>query len=94
MNDGESTTHSTHLDNEDLAKSEQHESSTNEDPASTNENPELLKRLAIIDKLEQWLQAMPNIRFIDPRETTESYRWFNKIIDLKWNANAEKPTDH
>ena len=70
-----------------MAKSHQPESNTSEDP-------ELHKRLAVIDKLDQWLKAMPKVRFVDPRETTVSYRWFNRFIDLKWNANAEKPTDH
>jgi hypothetical protein len=57
------------------------------------EDPELSNRLAIIDKLDQWLHALPNLRFIDPRTTTVSYRWLNRLISLKWNANEEKPTE-
>jgi hypothetical protein len=58
------------------------------------EDPELDKRLLIIDKLDLWLQAMPNVKFTDPRETTVSYRWFNRLIELKWKANKKKPTEN
>jgi hypothetical protein len=86
ISEGCSTIHSTHLANEDLANYHSPDSSSREDP-------ELHKRLAIIEQLEKWLQAVPIVRFIDPRETTVSYRWFNRLISLKWNANEEKPTE-
>lgn len=48
FSDGWSTSLYSHLDSEDLAKSQQPEPKLSEDT-------ELIKRLAIIDKLEQWL---------------------------------------
>lgn len=58
------------------------------DPDSVSQDElNLLATSSLVESLETMICYLPTIRFLHPKETTESFIWFNKIISLKWNPN-------